>query len=303
MASGKSSPIKAILYAFFANFGIAIAKTIAAAFTGSSSMFAESLHSYADTCNQLLLILGMHRAKRPPDKEHPLGYGKVTYFWSFMVAILLFSVGGVFSLYEGWHKLHEPEPLKYVWVALVVLGFSIVLEGLSMAGCIRDVNKVRGERSLWRWFNQSRGSELMVVFGEDFAALLGLVLAFGFLVVASFTGDSRFDAYGSMCIGSLLIVIAIFLSVRIKSLLIGRSADPELAAAIKSQIIDDKDIDEVFNIITMQMGPQVMLAAKIRMRDDLTVNYACKKINALEKHLKEEFPEIGWCFIEPDVCS
>jgi cation diffusion facilitator family transporter len=303
MASGHRSPIKAILYAFFANLGIAIAKTVAVAFTGSSSMFAESLHSYADTGNQLLLLLGMHRAKRPPDKEHPLGYGKVTYFWSFMVAILLFSVGGVFSLYEGWHKLHDPEPLKYIWVALVVLGFSIVLEGLSMAGCLREVNKVRGERSLWQWFNQSRGSELLVVFGEDFAALLGLVMAFGFLVVASLTGDSRFDAYGSICIGTLLIIIAVFLLIRIKSLLIGRSADPELAETIKDQIADDKDIDEVFNIITMQMGSQVMLAAKIRMRDDLTVNDACEKINKLEERLKEQFPEIGWCFIEPDIFS
>jgi cation diffusion facilitator family transporter len=302
MAVGKGSPIKAILYAFFANFFIAIAKTIAAAFTGSSSMFAESLHSYADTGNQLLLLLGMHRAKRPPDHEHPLGYGKVTYFWSFMVAILLFSVGGVFSLYEGWHKLHQPGPLKYVWVALMVLGFSILLEGISMLGCLREVNKVRGKRNLWQWLNQSRGSELLVVFGEDSAALLGLTMAFCFLVVAHLTGDSRFDAYGSMCIGILLIIIAIFLSVRIKSLLIGRSADPELAAAIKNQIVDDKDIDEVFNIITMQMGSKVMLAAKISMSKDLTVNDACKKINSLEERLKEEFPEIGWCFIEPDIC-
>jgi cation diffusion facilitator family transporter len=301
MASSQGSPIKAILYAFFANLGIAIAKTIAATFTGSSSMFAESLHSYADTGNQLLLLLGMHRAKRPPDMEHPLGYGKVTYFWSFMVAILLFSVGGVFSLYEGWHKLHEPGPLKYVWVALMVLGFSIVLEGISMFGCLREVNKVRGKRSLWQWMNQSRGSELIVVFGEDFAALLGLAMAFIFLVMASLTGDSRFDAYGSMCIGILLIIIAIFLSIRIKSLLIGRSADPELALAIKHAIVDDKDIDEVFNVITMQMGPQVMLAAKIKMRDDLTVKDACEKINQLEERLKEQFPEIGWSFIEPDV--
>ena len=301
MAISNGSPIKAILYAFFANLGIAIAKTVAAAFTGSSSMFAESLHSYADTGNQLLLLLGMHRAKRPPDTEHPLGYGKVTYFWSFMVAILLFSIGGVFSLFEGWHKLNQPEPLKYVWVALVVLGFSIILEGLSMAGCLREVNKVRRKRSLWQWVNQSRGSELLVVFGEDFAALLGLMMAFGFLVVASFTGDSRFDAYGSMCIGVLLIIIAVFLSIRIKSLLIGRSADPELAEAIKNHIADDKDIDEVFNIITMQMGSRIMLAAKIRMSDELTVSEASRKINYLEKQLKGQFPEIGWCFIEPDV--
>lgn len=303
MPTGQGSPIKAIVYAFFANLGVAIAKTIAAFFTGSSSMFAESLHSYADTGNQLLLLLGMHRAKRLPDTEHPLGYGKVTYFWSFMVAILLFSVGGVFSLLEGWHKLHHPEAVQHVWVALLVLGFSIFLEGFSLIGCLREVNKVRGKRNLWQWINQSRGSELLVVFGEDSAALLGLSMAFCFLVIASVTGDSRFDAYGSMCIGVLLIIIAIFLSVLIKSLLIGRSADPKLIKAIKDHIADDRDIDEVFNIITMQMGSQVMLAAKIKMQNHITVNEACKKINALEVRLRKEFPEIGWCFIEPDICS
>lgn len=303
MAAGKGSPIKAILYAFFANLGIAVAKTFAAVYTGSSSMLAESLHSCADTGNQLLLLLGMHRAKRLPDREHPLGYGKVTYFWSFMVAVLLFSVGGMFSLFEGWHKLRHPEPMNYVWAALAVLGFSIVLEGFSMMGCLREVNKVRGERSIWRWLNQSRGSELLVVFGEDFAALLGLTMAFCFVVTASLTGESRYDAYGSICIGILLIIIAVFLSIRIKSLLIGRSADPEMASAITKHIANDADIQEVFNIITLQMGFKIMLAAKIKMRDDITVKDACKKINTLEKHLKEEFPEIGWCFIEPDVCS
>jgi len=300
MSTGKGSPIKAIVYAFLANLGIAIAKTIAAVFTGSSSMLAESLHSFADTGNQLLLLLGMHRAKRLPDKEHPLGYGKVTYFWSFMVAILLFTVGGMFSLFEGWYKLTHPEPLQHVWIALLVLGLSIGLEGFSMFGCLREVNKIRGGRNIWQWLNQSRGSELMVVFGEDFAALLGLTMAFCFLVISSVTGEVRFDAYGSICIGVLLIIIAIFLSIRIKSLLIGRSADPELEKAIKSQIVDDKDIDEVFNIITMQMGSQVMLAAKIKMREDLKISEACDKINQLEKRLKELFPEIGWSFIEPD---
>lgn len=301
MASGKSSPRRAILYAFGANFGIAIAKTVAAVLTRSSSMLAESLHSYADTGNQLLLLLGMHRAKRPADEEHPLGYGKVTYFWSFIVAILLFSVGGLFSLYEGWHKLHQPEPLHHVWVALLVLGLSIGLEAFSMYGCLVEVNKVRGERSLWKWLNQSRGSELIVVFGEDLAALLGLVVAFACLLVATFTGDSRFDAGGSICIGVLLIVIALFLSSRIKALLIGRSADPDLTQAIEKQIEGDPDIDEVFNVITMQMGQKVMLAAKIRLRGDIAVDAACVKINDLEEELRTQFPEIAWCFIEPDI--
>ncbi len=301
MAGGHGSPVKAILYAFFANFGIAICKTIAAVFTGSSSMMAESIHSYADTGNQLLLLLGLHRAKRPADREHPLGYGKVTYFWSFIVAIILFSLGGLFSVYEGWHKLHSPEPLEHMWVALLVLAFSIGLEAFSMYGCLVEVNKVRGDRSLWQWFNQSRSSELLVVFGEDLAALLGLILAFGFLVVAWLTGDSRFDAYGSICIGLLLITIAVFLAIRVKDLLIGRSADPKLTAAIETAISDDEDILELFNVITMQMGSDVMLAAKIRLREELTVDKACQKINRLEEHLKQSFPEIAWCFIEPDV--
>ncbi len=302
MAHGEGSPIKAILYAFAANFGIAIAKTAAAVYTGSSSMIAESLHSYADTGNQLLL-LGMKRAKRPPDKEHPLGYGKVTYFWSFIVAVLLFSIGGLFSLYEGWHRFHEPEPLQNAWIAFVVLGLSIGLEAASMVGCLREVNKVRGRRSIWRWLHQSRGSELLVVFGEDLAALLGLLLAVLFLFPASITGDGRFDACGSLCIGVLLIMIALFISVRVKALLIGRSADPELIAAIKEEIADDAGILEVFNVITLQMGPKVMLAAKIRMDDAVTLGEACRKINGLEERLRERFPEIGWSFVEPDVLN
>lgn len=301
MSVRKGSPIKAILYAFSANLGIAIAKTIAAIFTGSSSMTAEAVHSFADTGNQLLLLLGMHQSKRPPDKEHPLGFGKVTYFWSFMVAVLLFSVGGLFSVYEGWHKLHAPEPIQQVWIALFVLGFSIGLEGFSMVGCIAEINKIRGKRSLWQWFNQSRSSELLVVFGEDLAALMGLVVAFCFLVLASLTGNSSFDAFGSISIGILLIIIAVVISIRVKDLLIGRSADPDLVSAIESQISNDAAIKEVFNIITLQMGPQIMLAAKIRMDEDLKFNEICEKINLLEEKLKLQFPEIGWCFIEPDI--
>ncbi|NIR32718.1 MAG: cation diffusion facilitator family transporter [Gammaproteobacteria bacterium] len=299
MAGG--SPLKAILYAFFANLGIAIAKTVATIFTGSSSMLAEAIHSYADTCNQLLLLLGLHRAKRPPDDEHPLGYGKVSYFWSFIVALLLFSLGGLFSLYEGWHKLAHPEPLKHLWVALGVLGLAIVLEGLSMYGCMREVNARRGDRGLWRWLNESRNSELVVVFGEDLGALVGLMLAFGFLTAAGVTGDARYDALGSMSIGVVLLVISVFVAVRIKALLIGRSADPDLVDAIEEHMAEDPDIQRVFNVITVQMGAQVMLAAKIRLREHLDVHQASEKINRLEARLQRQFPEIEWCFVEPDL--
>jgi cation diffusion facilitator family transporter len=301
MSAGHANPIKAILFAFAANLGIAVAKTVAALFSGSSSMMAEAIHSFADTGNQLLLLLGLRRAARPADIEHPLGYGKVTYFWSFMVAIMLFSIGGLFSVYEGFHKLHSPEPVDHLWLALGVLAVSIGLEGVSMAGCLREINKIRGGRSLWQWINQSRSSELIVVFGEDLAALLGLVLAFCFLLVAGITGDARFDAAGSICIGVLLIVVAVFLSIRVKSLLIGRSADPELVSAIQEAISGDDDIREVFHVITLQMGAKVMLAAKIHLREGLPVEVACEKINALEIRIRERFPEIGWCFMEPDV--
>jgi cation diffusion facilitator family transporter len=301
MSTGHANPLKAILFAFAANLSIAVAKTVAAVFSGSSSMMAEAIHSFADTANQLLLLLGLRRAARPADIEHPLGYGKVTYFWSFMVAILLFSVGGLFSVYEGYHKLHSPEPVEHLWLALGVLAVSIVLEGFSMAGCLREVNKSRGRRSLWQWINECRSSELIVVFGEDFAALIGLILAFCFLIIAGVTGNARFDAAGSICIGVLLIVVAVFVSIRVKSLLIGRSADPELVAAIEEAISGDGDILEVFHVITLQMGPKVMLAAKLRLRAGISSDQACERINALEARIRQRFPEIGWCFMEPDL--
>ena len=204
------STAKAILYAFLANAGIALAKTWAAWLTGSGSMLAEAIHSYADTCNQILLYLGLKQSTRPADKQHPLGYGKLIYFWSFIVAMLLFSLGGLFSLYEGLHKLQHPEPLSQIWIALVVLGFAIILEGFSLLGCLREIRHIRGERPFREWLRHTRNSALVVVLGEDLAALLGLVLASGFLSIAAVTGDPLYDAIGSMCIGVVLLVISVF---------------------------------------------------------------------------------------------
>lgn len=301
MSAGGGDPVKAILYAFFANLGIAIAKLAAALYTGSSSMLAESIHSGADSGNQLLLLLGLRRARKAPDAEHPLGYGKATFFWSFVVAIVLFTLGGLFSLYEGFHKLHAEGPVEQAWVALLVLGVAIVLEAISLRGCLREIRLIRGERSLREWLGASRNAELVVVFGEDIGALVGLVVAFAFLCVAAATGDARYDAYGSMTIGSILLVIATWLGVRIHSLLLGRSADPALQRAIHEHIAGDEDIRDVYNVITLQMGPQVVLAAKIRLRGGLPTSAACRAINDLERELKARFPEIRWSFIEPDV--
>lgn len=299
--SSQSSTARAILYAFLANGGIAIAKTWAAWLTGSGSMLAEAIHSYADTGNQVLLFLGLKQSVKQPDAEHPLGYGMLSYFWSFVVAMLLFSVGGLFSIYEGIHKFQNPEPLNQVWVAIGVLGVAICLESMSLLGCLREIREIRGARPFREWLKHTRNSELVVVLGEDIAALLGLNLALVFIGLAGFTGDPLYDAIGSMCIGVVLIVISIFLSHRVQSLLVGKSADPIVREAIDKVIRDDEDIEHVFNTITMQMGPYTMLAAKIKLKSGIDIETAVVVINALEQRLKEEIPTLKWCFIEPDV--
>ena len=222
-SSSHDSTARAILYAFLANFCIAIAKSWAAWLTGSGSMLAEAIHSYADTGNQVLLYLGLTQSRRPPDDEHPLGYGKLSYFWSFIVALLLFSLGGLFSIYEGMHKLQHPEELSQVWVAIVVLILAIVLEGFSLLGCLREIRLLRGERPFREWLKHTRNSELVVVLGEDVGAQLGLVMALGFLIAAAMTGNPVYDALGSICIGVVLLVISMFIAWRVRSLLVGRS--------------------------------------------------------------------------------
>jgi len=300
-STSHNSTARAILYAFLANFGIAIAKTWAAMFTGSGSMLAEAIHSYADTGNQVLLYLGLTQSKKPADKEHPLGYGKLSYFWSFIVAVLLFSLGGLFSIYEGLHKLQHPEELKNLWVAIAVLVLAIFLEGGSLLGALREIRKIRGKRPFREWLKHTRNSELVVVLGEDIGAQLGLMFALVFLVLAKITGDPMYDALGSVCIGVILIVISVFVGLRIRSLLLGRSADPEIQEVIDDIIGRQEDIEYVFNSITLQFGPDTMLAAKIKMRGDMSVNEAVASINELERELKERVPNLKWCFIEPDV--
>lgn len=300
-SSTQESTARAILYAFLANFGIAIAKSWAAVVTGSGSMLAEAIHSYADTGNQVLLYLGLKQSQRPADAEHPLGYGKLSYFWSFIVAILLFSMGGLFSIYEGVHKLQHPEPLSQIWIAIVVLILAIFLEGFSLLGCLREIRKVRGERPFREWLKHTRNSELVVVLGEDIGAQLGLILALGFLITAHFTGNPVYDAMGSICIGIILLVISVFIALRIRSLLVGRSADPMIQDAIDTVITEHDNIEVCFNTITIQFGPDTMLAAKIKMKPSLDIDEAVASINALERDLKNKIPNLKWCFIEPDT--
>jgi cation diffusion facilitator family transporter len=301
--SDHGSSLKAISYAFIANLGIALAKLAAAFYTHSGSMLAEAIHSFADCGNQVLLFIGLRQAQKPADAKHPLGYGRVTYFWSFIVALLLFSMGGLFSINEGWHKLHSSEPLNKAWVALLVLGVSVFLEFGSLLGCLREIRKLRGERSLGYWIRNTRNAELVVVLGEDVAALIGLMMAFVFVSLAALTGNMVFDAIGSIVIGVVLVCVSIFVAVRIKGLIVGRSAEEDLQEALKAQIAAEPGIEELYRAITLQMGPQVMLAVKVRMSPGLPIEKAVECLNALERNIKAKFPEVAWCFVEPDTAD
>lgn len=299
--STQADSVKTIFYALGANFAIFVAKAGAAVVTGSGAMFAEAVHSLADCANQVLLLLGIRSAKRAPSEEHPLGEGKAIYFWSFLVALLLFSVGGAFSIWEGLHKLSHPEPLRWPWLAIGVLAFGVVAESLSMWGCLREVNKARGERSLWRWFRDSRQSELIVVFGEDLAALLGLAFALVAVLATHLTGNPVYDAAGSIAIGVLLCVVAVFVAREVASLLVGQSAEPMLHAALVQFVRAQPEVERVFNLITLQLGPDLMVATKAKMRGALSGDELIAAINRVEAAMKVRFPEIRWSFFEPDV--
>lgn len=299
--SNHSSSVKAILYAFLANLGIATAKSVAAVYTASGSMLAEAIHSFADCGNQILLFVGLKQSMKPANVEHPLGYGKATYVWSFIVAIILFSLGGLFSIYEGWHKLHAPEQISSGWIALLVLAVSILLEIGSLIGCLKEIEKVRGSVPFRKWFKTTRNAELVVVLGEDTAAIVGLVIAFGFVAVTVITGNPVYDAAGSICIGVILLFISLFVARRVTALIVGRSAEPELRAAIDKIIGNDENIHALLNSVTLQFGPQIMLAAKLKMRPGMSIDEAVQHINQLEINIKRQIPEVGWCFMEPDI--
>jgi cation diffusion facilitator family transporter len=299
--AGQADSLKSILFALFANSAIAVAKGVAAVVTGSGAMLAEAIHSVADAGNQLLLILGLRQTRKAPTDDHPLGFGKSIYFWSFLVAVILFSVGGMFSVYEGTHKLMHPTPLTYPWVAIGVLVFAIIAESISLWGCMREVNKERHGRTLIQWFKNSRSSALIVVFGEDVAALLGLMFALMAIVATMLTGNPLWDALGTISIGVLLIVIAVFVAVEVKDLLIGQSIEPKYLAEIKQFLAQRAEILEVYNVLTMQFGPDAMVAIKARMAHTGSEQAMIAAINKVESELRTEFEMISWLFFEPDV--
>ncbi len=298
--SHETNSLKSIFFALGANAAIAVAKFLAALYTGSGAMMAEAIHSLADTGNQLLLLLGMRMARKPPSADFPLGHGKEVYFWSFIVALMLFSMGGLFSIYEGIHKFHNPEPLHDPFVALAVLLFSIFAEGVSLWGCLREVNKERQGRGIIRWFRETRKSELLVVFGEDSAAIVGLTFAMGAIITAMLTGNPMYDAAGSIGIGILLVIIAVFVGVEVKSLLVGQGVEDIVRRDMLTFLNNRDEIDEVLNLLTLQLGADVMVAVKARMESAATCDAFVENINRCEKALRKQFPQILWLFFEPD---
>lgn len=289
------------MYAFCANGGIAISKFAAALFTGSGAMLAESIHSLADCANQVFLLIGIRESKRAPDKAHPMGYARVVYFWAMMVALLLFFGGGAFSVMEGIEHLLHPEPLSNVMVALAVLGISVVLEAFSLYGAMREIRKISKGQPFFQWFRHTRQSELMVVAGEDIAALLGLAIAFAAVLASWLTGNRMWDALGSIAVGVLLMVVAFFIAREVKAMIVGESADPELHDAISDFLDSHHEVESVINLITMQWGDQLMLAVQAKMRDQPSATALIEAINRVEAELQERWPQIKWCFFEPDL--
>lgn len=291
-----------ILQSLVGNAFIATIKGVAAWFTGSGSMAAETVHSFADCGNQLLLLLGVRQTQRPADALHPMGYGRALYFWSFMVAMLLFTGGGVFSIYEGIHKMHAPEPLEHVGVGVGILFVSLIIEGAATLANLKEMNARRGAKPFLAYLRETKDSDLIVVFGENAAASLGLVLAGGSLLVAAWTGDPRWDGAGSVAIGLVLVGVAVFLAREVQSLLVGESADPQIHAGVVAAAVDHPHILRILRLITIQQGPgEVMVAVKVHLTPSLTVAEVCEVINAFEGAVRARNPEVAWLFVEPDL--
>ncbi len=292
---------RAIISALLANLGIAITKFVAAIFSGSSSMLAEGVHSLADTVNQLLLLRGGARSRRTADAEHPFGYGRERYVYAFVVSIILFSVGGVFSLYEGWEKLHDPHPLDNWWLPILVLIISIVLESLSLRTALKESKPNRHE-GLIKFIRHAKAPELPVVMLEDTAALTGLVLAFLGVGLTVITGNGVFDGIGTLCIGVLLVLVAIVLGIETKSLLVGEGADPADVARIRDAINADPAVEALIHMKTLYLGPdELLVGAKVAFAGATRMSDVATAIDALEARVRAAVPLARVIYIEPDV--
>jgi cation diffusion facilitator family transporter len=291
-----------IVQSLVINFMIACAKGFAAFMTGSGAMLAETIHSFSDCANQGLLLLGVRQGRKAPDEKHPLGYGRAVYFWSFMVAMLLFSLGGLFSIYEGIHKFMHPEAPENVSWGIGILFFSLLLEGYATYSNIVEFNARRGSTGFFQYLKETKDSGLVVVFGENSAAVLGLILALLAMIISYYTNDGRYDAIGTFLIGVVLIGVAVFLAREVMSLLIGESADDEVTKIASKIAIDHPLIQELINIITVQQGPgEVLACAKIKCEPHLTAAQISVLINDFENQLRTACPEVKWLYVEPDL--
>jgi cation diffusion facilitator family transporter len=295
---------RAILAAFAANMGIAVAKFVGWLLSGSASMLAEAIHSVADSGNQLLLMLGGRKARRKADREHPFGYGRERYVYAFVVSIILFSVGGVFSIYEGIDKLTHPHhELEMVWLPIVILLVAIGLESFSLRTAMTEANEVRAKGQSWTSFvRRAKAPELPVVLLEDVAALTGLVLALAGVGLTAITGDAVFDAIGTLCIGALLVIVAIVLGIETKSLLVGEGATEADFDRIVRAIEAGPEVEKLIHVKTLYLGPdELLVAGKIGLPDDISVADAAHDIDAVEARIREAVPAARVIYLEPDV--
>ncbi|MFF2088788.1 cation diffusion facilitator family transporter [Nocardia sp. NPDC058176] len=293
---------KAIIAALTANAGIAVSKFVGAAITGSASMLAEAVHSVADTANQGLLLLGQRAAAKDADELHQFGYGRNRYFYSFVVALVLFTLGSVYAIYEGIHKIRHPEELSMPIVAIIILGIAIGLETFSFLTAARESRPLKGDASWWRFIRNSRSPELPVVLLEDTGALIGLMFAFTAIGLTMITGDPVYDGIGTLAIGLLLGVIAVVLIVEMKSLLIGESATAEQDRAIRENLTDGTRITSVIHLKSEYIGPEEMLvAAKVAIAPNLDIAEIAEAIDAAEIRVRTAVPTARLIYLEPDL--
>ena len=302
MSAGSGT--KAILAALGANLGIALLKFIAFLITSSSSMLAESVHSVADSGNQALLLVGNKRAQREASDRHPFGYGRERYIYAFIVSIVLFSVGGLFAMYEGYHKLAHPAELTHWYIAVGVLVGAIALESYSFRTAVRESNPIRGSQSWVQFIRRARAPELPVVLLEDFAALVGLILALLAIAVAVVTGDPSWDGVGTILIGVLLTFVAVVLALETKSLLLGESATADDTDRICAALTDDPSVEGVIHMKTMHLGPdELLVAAKIAVHRADRAEHVAQTIDRAEERIRAAVPKARVIYLEPDIYS
>ncbi len=302
--AGGGHGTRAVVAALIANAGIAVAKFVGFVITGSASMLAEAIHSVADSGNQGLLLLGGKRARRAADETHPFGYGRERYFWAFIVAMVLFSLGGAFAIFEGVEKIRHPHEIESAGVAIGILVLAIGLETYSFRTAIAESNKVRGDASWWQFIRRSKNPELPVVLLEDLGAEIGLIIALAAVTTSLVTGDPLYDGIGTLSIGVLLAVIAVILAIEMKSLLMGETADPKVQQAIRERVEADDAVQRLIHLRTQHLGPdELLIGAKVAFVDHLSVPELAAAVNRVEDTVRRAVPEARVMYIEPDVAG